>query len=232
MKTIGLIGGTSWESTVIYYKIINETVHRELGGLHSAKCLLFSVDFAEFMEYAENKDWEQAANVLGHAAKTLESCGVDFIVLCANTAHKMFEKIQSYVRVPVVHIAEVTAKAVKQQNIFKVGLIGTKYTLEEDFYKNRLQKYGLEVLIPDSRDIEKINGIIYDELCNGIINQTSKAECLEIIDRLANRGAQGVILGCTELGMLLNQKETAVQLFDTTKIHGEAAALMSLSSTA
>ena len=228
MKTIGFIGGTSWESTTTYYKIANETVQQKLGGLHSSKCILFSVDFAEFMEYAENGNWDLAAQIMGRAAATLESCGADFIVLCANTAHKMYDSVQSYVKIPIVHIADVTADAVKQQGISKVGLIGTKYTVQEDFYKDRLRKSGLEVLIPEFSDIELVNNIIYDELCKGIILESSKAKCIKVIRNLMNKGAQGVILGCTELGMLLKQEDVAIQLFDTSKIHAEAAALMSL----
>lgn len=228
MKTIGLIGGMSWESTVTYYQIVNEVVKRELGGLHSARCILYSVEFDEIERCQSSNQWEKSGEILGRAAQGLESAGADFILICTNTMHKVFDQVQSYVKVPLLHIAQVTADALKRENITKVGLLGTRYTMEQDFYKGKLAENGVEVIIPEGEDIDTVNAVIFNELCMGEIREASRKKYLEIIDKMTARGAQGVILGCTEIGLLVRQTDTAAKLFDTTQIHGETAALMSL----
>ena len=228
MKTIGLIGGMSWESTVTYYQIINQLVKKELGGLHSAQVILYSVEFDEIEKCQAAGEWEKSGEILGNAAKGLEAAGADFILICTNTMHKVFDQVQSYVNVPLIHIAQVTADALKRENIIKVGLLGTKYTMEQDFYKGKLAENGIKVIIPEEKDINTVNSIIFNELCMGEIKNESREKYLKIIDEMTTKGAQGVILGCTEIGLLVNQKDTAAKLFDTTQIHGETAALMSL----
>ena len=228
MKTIGLIGGMSWESTVTYYQIINETVKRELGGLHSAKILLYSVDFAEIEEYQAKGLWEKSAEVLADAARNLERAGADFIVICTNTMHKVAPQIREKIRIPILHIAEATAEALLEKGITKVGLLGTKYTMTQEFYKNKLTEAGIAVVIPDAEGVERVNDVIYGELCLGKIRKESRAAFLEIIEQLAAEGAQGVILGCTELGLLVRQADTSMPVFDTTQIHAEKAAQLAL----
>lgn len=228
MKTIGLIGGMSWESTVTYYQLINETVKQELGGLHSAKILLYSVDFAEIEEYQARGEWDKSAQVLSQVAVNLEKAGADFIVICTNTMHKVAPQIQTHISVPIVHIAEATADALKEKGITKVGLLGTKYTMTQDFYKNKLTEAGIDVLIPDEAGVETVNDVIYNELCLGIIRQGSKEKFLQIIAKLSQAGAQGVILGCTEIGLLVQQADTDLPVFDTTHIHARKAALLSV----
>jgi aspartate racemase len=230
LKTIGLLGGMSWESTVTYYKTINEVVRQELGGLHSAKVLLYSVDFSEIEQCQANDDWEKSADILSKAAESLEKAGADFIVICTNTMHKVAPQIQSKIKVPVIHIAEATADELKKHNITKVALLGTKYTMTQDFYKEKLENAGIIVLIPNEQEIETVNDIIYHELCLGVISESSKAKYLGIIDRLAKHGAQGVILGCTEIGLLIQQKDTALPVFDTTTIHASKAAKSSINN--
>jgi aspartate racemase len=228
MKTIGLIGGMSWESTVTYYKIINETVKRQLGGLHSAKCLLYSVDFDEIEQYQSRGEWEKSGEVLADAAVRLEQAGADFIVICTNTMHKVAPAVQSKISIPLVHIAEATADELEKHRIAKVALLGTKYTMTQDFYKAKLIDRGIEVLVPEENEIETVNSIIYDELCLGIISEKSRAEYVRIVKKLSQRGAQGVILGCTEIGLLLRQSDTETPLFDTTVIHATKAAMLSV----
>ena len=228
MKLIGLIGGMSWESTVTYYQIINQLVKKQLGGLHSAKCLLYSVDFAPIEECQTQGDWDKSAEILVDAAKALERGGADFILICTNTMHKVYDVVQKNVSVPVLHIAEVTAQALKKQNIAKVALLGTKYTMQQDFYKKIIVQSGIEVLIPAEEDMDTVNDIIFNELCLGIINPQSKEKYLEIIRKLIEQGAQGVILGCTDIGLLLNQNDTEAALFDTTVIHAESAVARAL----
>ncbi|MDD4801919.1 MAG: aspartate/glutamate racemase family protein [Syntrophomonas sp.] len=228
MKTIGLLGGMSWESTVTYYQTINEIVRQELGGLHSAKILLYSVDFSEIEACQAEDDWEKSADILSSAAINLEKSGADFIVICTNTMHKVVPQIQSRVGVPIIHIAEATADELKQHNITKVALLGTKYTMVQDFYKDKLKKAGITVLIPDEQGIETVNNIIYNELCLGITSEKSKAKLLSIIDRIAKQGAHGVILGCTEIGMLIKPQDTELPVFDTTHIHALKAAKLSI----
>lgn len=225
MKTIGLIGGMSWESTVTYYQLINETVKKELGGLHSAKILLYSVDFAEIEEYQAKGEWDKSALVLSHVAENLEKAGADFIVICTNTMHKVAPQIQERIRIPILHIAEATAQVLREQGITKVGLLGTKYTMTQEFYKNKLIEAGIHVVIPDEAGVETINDVIYNELCLGIIKENSKAKFLQIMEDLQQKGAQGVILGCTEIGLLVQQADTTMPVFDTTHIHATKAAM-------
>ncbi|MCX8713091.1 aspartate/glutamate racemase family protein [Gilliamella sp. B3464] len=229
MKTIGLIGGMSWESTVTYYQVINQMVAKSLGGLHSAKTLLYSVDFQEIELCQANGEWDKSALILIDAAKKLQIAGADFIVICTNTMHKVADQIQSAITIPIIHIADVTAKKLIQQGIKTVALLGTKYTMEQDFYKSKLIDQGLIVLIPDQEDRNVVNQIIYDELCKGIIKPASKQAYLTIVDKLVERGAQGVILGCTEIGLLISQSDRNIPFFDTALIHAEAAAMLAIS---
>ena len=224
MKTIGLIGGMSWESTISYYQFINETIKEKLGGLHSAKILLYSVDFVEIENYQASGDWDKSAEVLSQIAQNLEQAGADFIVICTNTMHKVAPQIQKTISIPILHIAQATADALLENGIKKVGLLGTKYTMTQDFYKEKLFEAGLDVVIPDQAGVEEVNRIIYDELCLGQIEESSKQAYLAIIDDLKNAGAEAVILGCTEIGLLVKQEDTDVPLFDTTAIHAKKAA--------
>jgi aspartate racemase len=228
LKTIGLIGGMSWESTVTYYKIINETVKEKLGRLHSAKCILYSVDFQEIEECQANGNWEKSGEILGEAAYNLEKAGVDFIVICTNTMHKVVNQVKEKISVPILHIAEMTAEKILEKGLKNIALLGTKYTMEQDFYKSKLIEKGINVIIPDKNDIETINEVIYDELCLGTINFNSKKKFLEIVDKLRNKGAEGIILGCTEIGLLIKNEDTDVPLFDTAIIHAEQAAMYSI----
>lgn len=195
MKTIGMIGGMSWESTVLYYQIINETVGKELGGLHSAKILLYSVDFDEIEKYQAGGEWEKAGEVLSEAAVNLEKAGADYLVICTNTMHKVVPQIQTHIQIPIIHIAEATADVLKENRIRKVALLGTKYTMTQDFYKKKLTDAGIEVLIPEQPDIETVNNVIFKELCRGVVSENSKQQYLAIIDKLAAEGAQGGNIG-------------------------------------
>lgn len=228
MKTIGLIGGMSWESTVPYYQIINEEVKQKLGGLHSAKIILYSVEFDEIEKCQSSGNWEKSGEILGHAAQGLEAAGADFILICTNTMHKVAPQIASMIHVPIVHIADATADALQEKHIGKVGLLGTKYTMTQDFYKQKLIDRGIEVVIPDEDDIETVNDIIFHELCVGKVLDESRARFQEIIKRLQEKGAEGVILGCTEIGMLIHQPDSALPVFDTTLIHAKKAAEIAL----
>ena len=228
LKTIGLIGGMSWESTATYYKIINETVKEKLGGLHSAKCILYSVDFQEIEECQANGNWEKSGEILGEAAYNLEKAGADFIVICTNTMHKVVNQIKEKISIPILHIAEMTAEKILEKGLKNIALLGTKYTMEQDFYKSKLIEKGINVIIPDKNDIEIINEVIYDELCLGTINSNSKKKFLEIVDKLRSKGAEGIILGCTEIGLLIKNEDTDVPLFDTAIIHAEQAAIYSI----
>ena len=228
LKTIGLIGGMSWESTVTYYKIINETVKEKLGGLHSAKCILYSVDFQEIEECQANGNWEKSGEILGEAANNLEKAEADFIVICTNTMHKVVNQIKEKISIPILHIAEMTAEKILEKGLKNIALLGTKYTMEQDFYKSKLIEKGINVIIPDKNDREIINKVIYDELCLGTINSDSKKKFLEIVDKLRNKGAEGIILGCTEIGLLIKNEDTDVPLFDTAIIHAEQAAIYSI----
>lgn len=229
MKTIGLIGGMSWESSLTYYRIINETVKTKLGELHSAKSILYSVDFAEIEILQRKGEWAEAAQMLAEAAKSLERGGADFIVLCTNTMHKVADEMQAAVHIPLLHIADATAQAVKAAGIQRIGLLGTRFTMEEEFYKGRLaEKYGLQVSIPSQPEREIVHRVIYDELVLGKIRQTSKEQYSGIIAQMIAQGAEGIILGCTEIGLLIQQQDSQVPLFDTTTIHAEAAVTYAL----
>lgn len=220
MKTIGLLGGMSWESTALYYKLINEEIKKQLGGLHSAKVVIYSVDFDEIEKLQHLGAWDETAKILGEAAKNIQNASADFLVICTNTMHKVAPLIQTYIDIPILHIADATGKKLQNENIKKVGLLGTAFTMQQDFYKERIYKnFDIEVLIPSEEDMTIVHKIIYEELCLGLIKEDSKKEYLRIIDNLASKGAQGVILGCTEIGMLVKQSDTQVKLYDTTVIH-------------
>jgi aspartate racemase len=224
MKTIGMIGGMSWESSLEYYRIINEAVKEQLGDLHSAKSLMYSVDFAEIEVLQREGRWQDATRAMTEAAQAVEAGGADFLIICTNTMHKMADEVQQSIAIPLLHIADATAEAVKAQGLQRVGLLGTRFTMEQDFYRGRLvEKYGLDVLIPDSADREIVHRVIYNELVLGRIEPASKAEYLRIIAALAHAGAEGIILGCTEIGLLVSQADSALPLFDTTRIHALAA---------
>lgn len=223
MKTIGLIGGMSWESTVTYYEKINELVNHSLGGLHSAKIVLTSVDFSIIEECQKNNEWERSADILTQEALKLEKIGVDFILICTNTMHKNFDQIQARIAIPILHIAEATIEKLQEENISHVGLLGTKYTMEQDFYKKRIIDANIQVLIPQPKEIEVVNDVIFDELVFGEIKPKSKDMYLDIINHLIDRGAEGIILGCTEIGLLIKQEDVTIPIFDTTLIHSEKA---------
>jgi len=219
MKTIGLIGGMSWESSLEYYRILNEEVKSQLGGLHSAKCILYSVDFEEMERYQAEGSWDRAGERLGEAAQSLEKAGAEIIVLCTNTMHKVIGYIEEKVNLPIIHIADATAVQIQRAGLNTIGLLGTRYTMEQDFYKSRIVSKGFNVLIPNAEDREVINKVIYEELCLGEIKESSRHDYQKIIQRLVDDGAEGIILGCTEIGLLINQMDSEVPLFDTTKIH-------------
>lgn len=224
MKTIGLIGGMSWESSIEYYRIINEGVRDRLGGLHSAKSVMVSVDFAEIEALQHAGEWEQATEMMIAAAQAVERGGADFVVICTNTMHKMADEVQAQISIPLLHIADATAQRILSQGLHKIGLLGTKFTMEEDFYRGRLvEKHGLEVLIPGPQERETVHCVIYDELCLGQIKPHSKAQYVAIMENLVRQGAEGIILGCTEIGLLVRAADSQVPLFDTTLIHAQAA---------
>ena len=225
MKTIGLIGGMSWESTVTYYRQINETIKDRLGGLHSAKLVLYSVDFDEIEQFQHSGNWEAAGAVLAGAARSLEAAGAGFIVLCTNTMHKVAASIEASVDIPLLHIADPTANEIKRAGHTTLGLLGTRFTMEQDFYRDRLSsRHNLRVIIPAPIDREIIHRIIYEELCLGVVKSESRAEYRRIMAVLASQGAQAIILGCTEISLLVSQQDSPVPLFDTTAIHAMAAA--------
>lgn len=228
MKTIGLIGGMSWESTVTYYQLINEGIKNALGGLHSAKVLLYSVDFFEVEALMSRGEWDRAADLLGGVAARLEQAGADMILICTNTLHKVAPQVQSRIRVPLVHIAEAAAEALVARGISRVGLLGTKYTMTLDFYRDKLIERGIEVLIPEGDDIDLVNRVIFDELCLGVVKEDSRAEYLRVIESLQQRGAQGILLGCTELGLIVSSADVSLPLFDTTEIHAKKALELAL----
>lgn len=224
MKTIGLIGGMSWESTANYYQIINREVKARLGGLHSGKVCLYSVDFAEIETLQHQGRWDDTARILSQAAKSVEAGGADFILICTNTMHKVADQIQQAVNVPIVHIADATAEKLVADGIKKVGLLGTRFTMEQDFYKQRLiDKFGVDVVVPSSDDQTVVHEVIYNELCKGEVREDSRQQYLTIIDKLVEEGAEAVILGCTEIAMLVEPQHTDVKLYDTTEIHAKAA---------
>lgn len=223
MKTIGMIGGMSWESSAEYYRLINDEVKMRLGGLHSAKCILYSVDFDEIERCQSENRWDDAGRILGEAAAGLEKAGADFIIICTNTMHKVIERVAERTRLPILHIADETADQIKKQGIGKVGLLGTKYTMEQDFYKSRIESREIEVLIPKENERDLINKTIFGELCLGKIQEPSKEYFKKIIEKLIADGAEGIILGCTEIGLLIKQEDSPVPLFDTTVIHARGA---------
>ena len=224
MKTIGLIGGMSWESSIGYYRIINETVKDRLGGLHSCKSLMYSVDFAEIEAFQHRGEWGKATVMMVDAAKRLENGGADFIIICTNTMHLMAEKVEDEISIPLLHIADATAESLKADGIARVGLLGTKFTMEQDFYRGRLiDRHEMDVLIPDEEARDLIHRVIYDELCLGDIRSVSKEAYKAIIAGLTQKGAEGIILGCTEIGLLVTDGDSPVPLFDTTRIHATAA---------
>jgi aspartate racemase len=229
MKVIGLIGGMSWESSAIYYKIMNQKIKEKLGGVHSCQCLMYSVDFGEIAALQHQGDWAKLSEIMIDAAQRLERGGADFIVLCTNTMHKLADDIEANVSIPLVHIADVTAEAIKQKGMKKVGLLGTKFTMEHDFLKGRLlEKHGVESIIPNEPQRDIIHKIIYEELVLGIVTNESRLAYLTIINDLIAQGAEGIILGCTEIGLLITNEFTDAILFDTTEIHAVKAVEMAI----
>ncbi len=228
MKTIGLIGGMSWESTIPYYEIINEKIKEQLGGLHSAKIVLYSVEFDEIEKCQSSGQWDKSAEILGDAARKLEAAGADFILICTNTMHKVAPQIQSRITIPIVHIADATADELEKGGIKNVALLGTKYTMTQDFYKSKLIDRGFNVIIPNDEDIELVNDVIFNELCLGNIRAESKNAFGQIIEKLKAMGAEAVILGCTEIGGLVKQKDSVLPIYDTTMIHALKATELAL----
>lgn len=230
MKTIGLIGGMSWESSLLYYQIINQRVNEKLGGLHSAKSLMYSVDFDEIKSLQYQGKWDEATKLMMDAAQKLESGGADFIVICTNTMHKMAKEVEESVTIPLLHIADATAKEMVKDGRKKVALLGTAFTMEQDFYKGRLRdKFGLDVIVPGEADRRVIHDIIYQELCLGIFNDESRQSYLSIIQELGRQGAEAIILGCTEITLLISQEHCGIPLYDTTRLHAESAVDFALS---
>ena len=229
MKTLGLIGGMSWESTVPYYRTINQTVKEQLGGLHSARLLLYSVDFAEIEKLQHAGDWGAAGAVLADAARSLKAGGAQLLVICTNTMHKVADAVEAASGLPLLHIADATGDAIRARGITRIGLLGTRFTMEQDFYRRRLiERHGLDVLVPEPDERDLVHRVIYDELCQGVIRDESRAQYRRVMDGLVARGAQGIILGCTEIGLLVGEGDASVPLFDTTALHARAAALAAL----
>jgi aspartate racemase len=228
MKTIGLIGGMSWESTALYYRQINEAVRQRLGGLHSAKIILWSVDFDGIAALQRAGDWAAAGAILANAARALEAAGADLVLLCTNTMHIVAPVIQASVHIPVLHIADPTAQAIQQAGYTTVGVLGTRFTMEQTFYVDRLQQHGLRVLLPDPEDRDTVHRIIFEELCLGEIKSDSRQQYQQIMARLVAQGAQAIILGCTEITLLVNAEDATVPLFDTTALHARAAVDLAL----
>lgn len=224
MKTIGMLGGMSWESTASYYKAINQGVKSVLGGLSSAKICLYSVDFSEIEKLQHAGKWDETALILTKAAQSVEAGGADFLLICTNTMHKVADEIQANISIPILHIADATAAKLVSDSITKVGLLGTRFTMEQDFYKSRLiNKFGIEVVVPNDNERTVVHNVIYDELCKGILKSESKEQYLSIVNNLFEQGAEAVILGCTEIALLIQQKDTDVPLYDTTEIHAASA---------
>ena len=224
MKTIGLLGGMSWESTASYYRIINDEIKRRLGGLHSAQIVLYSLDFQGIENLQHQDRWDEAADILVDGARRIESAGADFLLICTNTMHKVAGRVESEIDIPLLHIADATGRQIHNRGFNKVALLGTRFTMEQTFYRGRLEeRFDLEVLVPDEAERELVHRVIYDELCLGSIRQTSREQFVGIIGGLADRGAEAVILGCTEIALLVDQKDTSMPLLDTTRIHAIAA---------
>jgi len=228
MKTIGLLGGMSWESTAEYYRLLNELTRERLGGLHSAKCVLYSVDFAEIERLQVQGRWAEAGEALASAAKALEAAGAELLLICTNTMHKVAGQVEAAVRIPLLHLADTTAAAVRAAGLRRVGLLGTAFTMEQDFYRGRLAGHGLEVLVPGPDGRAAVHRIIYEELCQGVIREESRAAYRAVIDELVARGAEGVILGCTEIELLIGPEHSPVPVFATTRLHAEAAVAAAL----
>ncbi|NEB79617.1 aspartate/glutamate racemase family protein [Streptomyces sp. SID14478] len=223
MKTIGLIGGMSWESTAEYYRLLNELTRDRLGGLHSARCVVYSVDFAEIERLQARGEWVQAGQILAAAARSLEAAGADLLLLCTNTMHKVADQIQAATAVPLIHLADATARAVRAAGLRRVGLLGTAFTMEQDFYRGRLAQGGLDVLVPDDAGRALVHRVIYEELCLGVVRDASRAAYQEVIDRLVASGAEGIVLGCTEIELLIGAADSPVAVFPTARLHAEAA---------
>ena len=228
MKTIGLLGGMSWESTQTYYRLINEGVKNRLGGLHSAKLVLFSVDFAEIEALQHKGDWPATADILAGAALSVQKAGADFLVIGTNTMHKVAPEIEQTIGIPLLHIADATAQLLKKEGVTRAGLLGTRFTMEQAFYRERLEAAGIDVLTPDEGQRDEVHRVIYEELCQGEIKPDSRHTYLDIVSSLSGRGAQAVILGCTEIGLLISQADTEVPLYDTTEIHAAQAVELAL----
>ncbi|CAM4291229.1 aspartate/glutamate racemase family protein [Paenibacillus tarimensis] len=233
MKTIGLIGGMSWESTALYYKIINETVKERLGGLHSAKCVLYSVDFDEIQRLQHTNEWKKTADILGEAGARLAAAGADFLLICTNTMHKVADDIEVKSGLPLLHIADAAGTIIQQAKLHKIGLLGTRFTMEESFYVDRLQEgFGIEAIVPDQGERNEIHRIIFEELCLGVMKDDSRARFNEIIAGLTERGAEGIILGCTEIALLVRPEDSVVPVFDTTALHARRAVELAFSDRA
>ncbi|WP_237060627.1 aspartate/glutamate racemase family protein [Microbulbifer sediminum] len=228
MKTIGILGGMSWESTLEYYRLLNQGIRAALGGQHSARIALYSVDFAQIEQLQHEGHWEATAEILAHAAQGIQAAGADFLLIATNTMHKVADQVQAQIDIPVLHIADATADSLEQQGIRTAGLLGTRFTMEQDFYRKRLEQRGIQVLVPDAQERALVHEVIYNELCQGIIEPASRARYQAVISGLAARGAEGVILGCTEIPLLLRQQDTPVPLFDTTAIHARSAVARAL----
>ncbi|WP_298773099.1 aspartate/glutamate racemase family protein [uncultured Shewanella sp.] len=232
MKTIGLLGGMSWESTLSYYQGLNQEIKASLGGLNSAKVCLYSINFDEIEKHQRLGQWDEAAKILSKAAQNIEAGGADFLLICTNTMHKVAPQIETAINIPLLHIADATAQQLAQDGMEKVGLLGTKFTMEQDFYKRRItDKFGIEIITPNQDERQAIHDIIYQELCLGVISNSSRTRYLEIINKLHQQGAQAVILGCTEIGLLVNKSDTNVPLYDTTELHMQAAIDIALSNS-
>lgn len=229
MKTIGLLGGMSWESTELYYRMINEGVKKRLGGLHSARIAMVSVDFDPIEKLQHAGKWEQTGRLLAEDARKIEAAGADFLLICTNTMHKIAPQIEAAVDIPLLHLADVTADRIKENQMKTIGLLGTHFTMEQDFYRGRLvSRHGLDVIVPSEADRQIVHRIIYGELCLGVVKEASRKEYLRIMERMRADGAEGIIEGCTEIVMLVQQAHTDIPLFDTTAIHAEAAVEMAL----
>ncbi|RKE17555.1 aspartate/glutamate racemase family protein [Streptomyces sp. TLI_171] len=228
MKTIGLLGGMSWESTAAYYRLLNELVRERLGGLHSAKCVLYSVDFAEVERLQAAGEWAAAGELLAGAARDVRAAGAELLLICTNTMHKVAEQVAGAVDIPLLHLGDATAEAVLAAGVRRVGLLGTAFTMEQDFYRERLASHGLEVIVPDARGRELVHRVIYQELCVGVVREESRAGYREVIADLVAAGAEGVILGCTEIELLIGAADSPVPVFPTTRIHAEAAVTAAL----
>mgnify|MGYP000117593677 CR=1 FL=1 len=229
MKTMGLLGGMSWQSTNTYYSLLNKGIGEALGGLHSARLMLYSVDFDEIEKLQHAGQWEQMGELLAAAAQRVEAGGADFLMICTNTMHKVAPQVEAAITIPLLHLADATGQRLQDDGITRVGLLGTRFTMEQDFYKQRIiDNFGIEVIVPELADIETVHSVIYDELCLGTVKDESRADYLAVIDRLKDSGAQAVILGCTEIAMLVQQEHTTMPLYDTTTIHCEEAVKLAI----